>query len=72
MFRRPLTRLENNIGDLAEYEATKENRRLERSQKLKDLQQKSIPKSKDERIGYTAQLDNQKITLETPKNTSRL
>ena len=71
MFRRPLTRLENNIADLAEYEAARESRRLERTQKLKDMQQKSIPKSKDERIGYTSQTDNQKTILETPKNTTR-
>ena len=71
MFRRPLTRLENNISDLTEYEATRENRRIERSQKQKLSQEKSIPKTRDEKLGVQTQQVAQKLILETPKNTSR-
>lgn len=71
MFRRPLTRLENNISDLAEYEATRENRRIERNQKQKQSHEKSIPKTRDEKLGVQTKQVPQKIILETPKVSSR-
>ena len=71
MFRRPLTRLENNISDLTEYEATRENRRIARSQKQKLLQEKSIPQTRDEKLGVQTQKVAKKLIIETPKSSSR-